>query len=1338
MSKAHPFFDMFDCCGDDPQLLALLQDAEVPEVVIDRERLHMDVTIRFARTAPPVSVSAIERELAAYYGLRSAAVVVRNPVSAEETAVFAEGSGGGGGTPRAASPTKASGKAKAGKVIMGRVVKGEPVPMREVSLESGKVHVAGDVFGCEHRFLEKRKAWVLNFCVTDHSNSLRVSKFFQDEEQGREICSRITNGLFLHVRGSTSFNRYDGDLSLEPTDMFLGVKKEREDLADETRVELHLHTRFSAQDGLTSPTEAIALAAKWGHPAIAITDHGVAQAFPEAWSAGKRHGIKVIYGMEGYYINDCDDRLVVSGDCDLDLDGEFVAFDLETTGLRADREGITEIGAVLVRGGEILETFQTFVNPGKPIPPEITRLTGITDADVKDAPRSEAALRAFLDFVGDRPLVAHNASFDMGFVSVACERAGIPFSHVAIDTLTMAQNLLPHLKRHKLNEVADHLGLPAFTHHRASDDAATVAHMLGAFLPRLREMGISNVSQINEQMRDLRAGARGQSRPQHIILLVQNQAGLRNLYKLISLSHLEHFKRFPIIPKSLLLENREGLLIGSACEAGEVFSAVLSGKNQTELRRLASFYDYLEIQPLGNNRFLLESGRVQSSEDLKNLNREIVRLGEAIGKPVIATGDVHFLHPEHEEYRRILLASKSFADADKPLPLYLKSTYEMLEEFSYLGEETAHQLVVENPRKIAEMCEAVSPLPKGLFTPKIENSAEELRTVVYDKMQALYGESPPEMVSARVETELGDIIGKNYDVIYMSAQKLVKNSIDAGYLVGSRGSVGSSIVAFLSGITEVNSLPAHYRCPSCKHADFEAGARYGCGADMPDTPCVMCGTIYVKDGFDIPFATFLGFGGDKVPDIDLNFSGEYQAQAHKAATELFGEAYVFRSGTIGTLASKTAYGYVKRYLEERHRVVTRAEENRLTEGLVGVKRTTGQHPGGLVIIPQDKEVYDFCPVQHPADDRESGIITTHFEYKAMEDNLLKLDLLGHDDPTMIKYMEDLTGVDARQIPLDDPETMSIFKSPLALGLPEDDPIIGKTGSIAVPEFGTNFTREMLNDTKPDNFATLVQLSGFSHGTDVWLGNAKDLILNGTATVNEAIGCRDDIMLFLISRGLEEKLAFQIMEAVRKGHGLKPEWEGQMSACGVPKWYIESCQKIKYLFPKAHAVAYVMMAFRIAWFKVHHPLAFYSAYFTVRAKAFDAAFMCRGIDIIRAKIDEIVMNPEPSNVEKEMLVTLEVCYEMYLRGIVFGKMDLYRSDATQFLIEGNQLLPPFEAAAGLGESAALDLVRYREGTPFISVEDLQRRCPKVTSAHIEQLKRLGVLDALPDTSQVTLF
>ena len=1326
MSKAHPFYDMFDCCRDEAWLCTLLETALVPDVTIDRQRMHMDITIQFTTPAPPVAAPMIERELAAHFGLASVAVQVKNP-----TSTF--GGRNGGGT------TKSAGKAERGAVIMGRAVSGTPIPMREVNLESGKVHVAGEVFGTEHRFLEARQAWVLSFCITDNSNSLRVSRYFREAGEGGEICAQIKDGLFLQVRGNMNFNRYDGDISLEPTDISIGKQPEREDLAEEKRVELHLHTRFSALDGLTDPKAVIAQAAKWGHPAIAITDHGVAQAFPEAWKAGEQHKIKIIYGIEGYYINDHDDRVVVDRDCDWDLNGELIAFDLETTGLRADMERITEIGAVRMRGGEFLDSFQTFVNPGRPIPPDITRLTGIRDQDVKDAPSPDEAIQAFLDFVGDSPLIAHNASFDMGFLQAACDRAGLPLKNTSIDTLALSQNLLPELKRHKLNEVAGHLGLPAFNHHRASDDAGTVARMMQAFLPRLKERGISNVCQINAEMVGLRNGARKESRSvQHIILLAENQTGLRNLYKLISLSHLEHFRRFPIIPKSLLLQNREGLLIGSACEAGEIFSALLYGKNTAEVRRLAEFYDYLEIQPLCNNQFLLESGKVRSLEELRDLNREIVRIGESLGKPVVATGDVHFLHPEHEEYRRILLASKKFADADKPLPIYLKSTYEMLEEFSYLGEETARRVVVENPRAIAERCESVRPLAEGLFTPKIENSVEELKSLVYGKMHELYGETPPELVCERVEIELGDIINSNYDVIYMSAQKLVEGSLKSGYLVGSRGSVGSSIVAFLSGITEVNSLPAHYRCPACKHADFETGQSYGCGADMPDAPCPNCGADYQKDGFDIPFATFLGFGGDKIPDIDLNFSGEYQAQAHKAASALFGADHVFRSGTIGTLASKTAYGYAKKYLEERMRVVTRAEENRLTTGLVGVKRTTGQHPGGLVIIPQDKEIYDFCPVQHPADDRESGIVTTHFEYGALEDNLLKLDLLGHDDPTMIKYMEDLTGVNAQQIPLDDPETMSIFQSPLALGLPDDDPIIGKTGSIAVPEFGTRFVREMLNDTKPDAFATLVQISGFSHGTDVWLGNAKDLILSGTADVLEAIGCRDDIMLFLISKGLDETVAFQIMEFVRKGRGLKPEWEEEMKRQDVPLWYIESCKKIKYLFPKAHAVAYVMMAFRIAWFKVHRPLAFYSAYFTVRAKAFDAAFMCRGIDIIRAKIDEIVKNPDASNVEKEMLVTLEVCYEMYLRGIVFGQIDLYRSHATQFLIDGNQLIPPFGAVAGLGEAAALDLMTYREGREFISIEDISNRCPKVSSAHIEQLKRLGVLDALPDTSQTTLF
>ncbi|MCL2368933.1 MAG: PolC-type DNA polymerase III, partial [Oscillospiraceae bacterium] len=919
---------------------------------------------------------------------------------------------------------------------------------------------------------------------------------------------------------------------------------------------------------------------------------GVAHSFPEAYRAGQKHGIKVIYGLEGYFFNDCDDKLAVSGSCPLPFDSEFIAFDLETTGLNANQEAITEIGAVRFKGGEILDSFQTFVNPGKPIPYNITKLTGIKDTDVADAPEPVEALKAFLAFAGNTPLVAHNAGFDMSFLRATAERADMTLDNITIDTLPLAQILLPELKKHKLNLVAEHLGLPAFNHHRAVDDAKTVVYMMEHFLTRLKEQGVETVDQISPHLASLSdKGGRTGGPTRHIILLAKNQTGLKNLYKLISSSHLDHYRRVPRIPKSLLLAHREGLIIGSACEAGEVFAAILSGKPHGEIVRLAQFYDFLEIQPVCNNMFLLEQGKVKSIEELREINRTIVRLGEELGKPVIATGDVHFLHPEHEEYRRILLASKKMADADKPLPLYLKSTDEMLEEFAYLGADKAHEVVIKNPQELAALCDTFPPLPEVLHPPKMEGSKAQLEGLVYSKLEALYGPDPPTMVLARVKEELDPIINADYDVIYMSAQKLVENSLKAGYLVGSRGSVGSSIVAYLAGITEVNSLAPHYRCPGCRHSDFEAGRAYGCGADMPDMSCPTCGEPYEKEGFDIPFATFLGFKGDKTPDIDLNFSGEYQDRSHEDAIALFGQGHVFRSGTVNTISDKTAFGFVKSYLSERDRIVTRAEENRLAKGLEGIKRTTGQHPGGLVIIPQENEIFDFCPVQHPADKKDSGVITTHFEYKAMEDTLLKLDLLGHDDPSMLRLLQDLTGIDPRTIPLDDPGTMSLFCSPRTLGLPEDDPIIGKTGSIAVPEFGTPFVRDMLADTKPEAFDTLIRISGFSHGTDVWLGNAKDLILNGTAAIDQVIGCRDDIMLSLIDQGIEASMAFDIMESVRKGRGLKPQWKSTMEACKVPRWYIESCQKIKYLFPKAHAVAYVMMAFRIAWFKVHHPLAF---------------------------------------------------------------------------------------------------------------------------------------------------
>ena len=866
--------------------------------------------------------------------------------------------------------------------------------------------------------------------------------------------------------------------------------------------------------------------------------------------------------------------------------------------------------------------------------------------------------------------------------------------------------------------------------------------MLTKFFPMLAERGVTRLQQINNEMLKLRPlGSKSNRFPKHIILLAKNKAGLKNLYQLISLSNLKYFKRVPIIPKSELIAHREGLIIGSACEAGELFRAVADHKDWEELKRIASFYDYLEIQPICNNRFMLREGAARSEEELRDFNRTIVRLGEELGKRVVATGDVHFQEPEDEVYRHILLASKKFPDANAPLPIYFRTTDEMLREFEYLGKEKAYEVVVTNTRAIADQIENIELLPKGkLFPPRLENSREDLNRLVWDKVHELYGDEPPKLIKDRLDIELGGILGK-YDVVYMSAQKLVQRSLECGYLVGSRGSVGSSLVAYMSGITEVNSLPPHYRCPKCRHSEFITDGSYGCGADMPDKNCPECGTKYVKDGFDIPFETFLGFGGGKVPDIDLNFSGEYQARAHRHAIEMFGETQVFRAGTIGTLAEKTAFGFVKKYLEENGIQSGAAEIDRLTAGCVGVRRTTGQHPGGLVVVPDDLEIEDFCPVQHPADAEDSDTITTHFEYHCMEDNLLKLDMLGHDDPTMIRMLEDLTGVNARQIPLDDPDTMSIFTSSKVLGFENDD-LLGPTGAVAIPEFNTRFTRQMLIDTQPKDFNTLVRLSGFSHGTDVWLGNARELIVSGTASVLETVGCRDDIMLYLISMGLDPKMSFKIMEAVRKGKvkkgGFQDGWVEAMQEHDVPEWYIESLAKIGYLFPKAHAVAYVMMAFRIAWFKVHEPLAFYATFFTVRAKAFDAEYCCAGLDAVKRKIREIENNKDASAVEQDLMTTLEVCYEFYRRGFHFDTIDIYRSDATKFTVTEGGLLPPFISVHGLGEAAALDTVEKRRGKEFISVEEFSMCCNKLSKTHIEQLRALGAFAGMADTSQLTLF
>ncbi len=1240
-------------------------------------------------------------------------------------------------------------------LIYGKPIKGTPVPMKDLSLDMGYVVVEGRVFSVEHKELTKRNAWIINFDVTDNTNSIRVNRFMEPKE-AKPILEQVHVGSVVRVQGKMDVNKFDNETILRPYSIMAGSMPKRLDTAPgEKRVELHLHTTMSNMDALTDTAAAVKQAAAWGHKAIAITDHGVAQSFPDAMKAaakakvaGTDQNIKILYGVEGYYVNDVDDRIVVHGSQDMSFGEEYVAFDLETTGLSAQNDTIIEIGAVVMQDGKELDRFQTFVDPHRHLEPKITELTGITNEMLQGAPSIEEVLPKFVEFVGNRVLVAHNADFDTSFIRAACKKQGIAYSFTSADTLVMAQNLLPKLNRHKLDNVAAALSLPEFNHHRAADDAVTCGLIFDRFRHQLEEMEVHRLQQINEAMMKVRAGSRVfDRRARHIIILAKNQVGLRNLYHLISDSNLKYFKRVPRIPKSNLMALREGLIIGSACEAGELFQAVVEGKSDEELKRLASFYDYLEIQPLANNRFMLrpqkegEAPIAKSEEDLRNFNRKIVWLAEELGKLVVATGDVHFLNPEDEIFRHILLATKGFDDCDRDNPLYFRTTDDMLREFSYLGEEKAYEVVVTNPNLIADMCESLRPVPHNLFAPKIENSVEDLTNLVYTKFRRLYGDNPPELMTKRVETELHDIISCHYDVIYMSAQKLVQNSLEHGYLVGSRGSVGSSIVAYMAGITEVNSFPPHYRCPNpkCKYTTFDVPEGYGCGADLPDAVCPKCGEKFEKDGFNIPFETFLGFGGDKVPDIDLNFSGEYQAKAHAYCVEMFGASHVFRAGTIGTVAEKTAFGYVKKYLSERGKVASRAEEGRLAAGCVGVRRTTGQHPGGLVVIPQENEIWDFCPVQHPADDPNADQITTHFEYHSMEENLLKLDMLGHDDPTMIRMMEDMTGVNAQKIPLDDKKTMSIFTSSKVLGY-ENDEILGPTGAVAIPEFNTKFTRGMLLDTMPTRFDTLLRLSGFSHGTDVWLGNAKDLILSKTATVDEAIGCRDDIMLYLISKGMPEKRSFKIMEAVRKGRGLPEGAEEEMRSAGVPGWYIDSCKKIKYLFPKAHAVAYVMMAFRIAWFKVNYPLAFYSAYFYRRSQkgGFDANLMTKGMEAVKANMAAITENEASTDKDEDLLTTLEVVYEFYLRGFDFLPISLYESHATKFMIKDGKLLPPFVSISGLGESAAWDLMEGREGNDFLSIEEVAAACPKVSKTHIQMLKDAGAFGDLPETSQLSLF
>ena len=1248
-------------------------------------------------------------------------------------------------------------KVREDDLIFGKLIQDPIVSVNEAIAAYDMVTIQGEVFFTDNKDIHSKKTGKdyvkIAFDMTDRTNSVRVSKFLAADKAG-DTASKIKKGLYCTVQGKMVYDTFAKEMVLEPTGIVKAKKPERRDTYEGMkRVELHLHTNMSAMDGMSSTASLLCRAAKWGHRAMAITDHGVAQAFPEALHAqeGKQKDtigdMKIIYGIEAYYINDENSISVVRGRSAEPLDGTFIVFDLETTGLNPASEEITEIAAVRVVEGEIRDSFQTYVNPHKPIPAEITELTGISDETVADAPDLDKAVPEFLAWAGEGqyPLVAHNAGFDMGFLRTACQRLGIEREFTSIDTLEMSRLMLPHMHKFKLNILAKELQVGPFEHHRASEDAAVLGRIYVKLLKRLREemhaVTTADINPVLAATTDRKNKLKNLPR-YHFIILVKNQAGLRNLYQLISKSFLEYYNKRPIMPRSELIRHREGLIFGSACEAGEVFRALTKGEPWEEIKRLASFYDYLEIQPIGNNNFMIAKGMAKDEEQLRDWNRDILRLADELGKPCCATGDVHFLEPEDEAFRRILMAGQGFSDADNQAPLYFKSTDEMLKEFSYLGEDRAYEVVVKNTNMIADMCDVIRPVPRENYPPHIDGCEDDLRNMCYEKAKRIYGDPLPEPVQARLDRELGSIIGNGYAVMYIIAQKLVTKSLADGYLVGSRGSVGSSLAAFMSDITEVNSLAPHYLCPDDKYLEWHE--EYSCGVDLPDKICPKCGKPLTKQGFNIPFETFLGFEGDKVPDIDLNFAGEYQSRIHWYTGEIFGHDHVFRAGTIGTVAEKTAFGYVKKYMEERGVECSRAEENRLAAGCTGVRRTSGQHPGGVVVVPKEIEIYDVCPIQHPADDPDSDIITTHFEYHSIDANLLKLDELGHDDPTIIKHLENLTGVNAQEIPLDDPETMSLFHSCKALKYkgenPDTDPILGDLGCVAVPEFGTKFVRGMVKETHPSTFAELVSISGLSHGTDVWLGNAAELVRKGIP-LSGCICCRDDIMNYLILQGVKPKLSFKTMESVRKGKGLTEEMEAAMNEQHVPEWYIDSCKKIKYMFPKAHAVAYVMMAFRIAWFKVHRPLAFYSAYFSIRAKGFDASCMIKGDKVCLDKMTELRGKERDKTIsaaEKDMMTTLEVCHEFYRRGFTFEPMDVYKSDATRFLVTETGLIPPFTSMPGIGEQAALSIVEERKNGKFLSAEELIVRCPKASKAVVELLEQIGALGSMPKTTQMTLF
>ena len=1229
-------------------------------------------------------------------------------------------------------------------VIYGRDFEDEPIAIEKIVGEMGEVTIRCQVMTLETREIRNEKTIVI-MSVTDFTDSIVLKIFTRNDQLQELLDGGLAKGAFLKIKGVTTIDKFDSELTIGSV---VGIKKiadftsTRADTSPEKRVELHCHTKMSDMDGVSDVKDIVKRAMKWGHKAIAITDHGDVQAFPDANHAVPPDSdFKIIYGVEAYLVDDLKDIIVDSKG--QSLNDSYVVFDLETTGLSPDKNKIIEIGAVKVVDGAITERFSTFVNPEVPIPYNIEQLTSIKDDMVLDAPRIEEILPEFMKFCEGTVMVAHNAEFDTGFIRKNCERMGLPFDFTIADTVALARILLPQLNRFKLDTVAKAVGVSLDHHHRAVDDAACTAEIFVKFIEMLHERGMETLDDVN-QMGATSPELVKKLKSHHAIILATNDIGRINLYRLVSMSHLTYFHKTPRVPKSEFVKYREGLLLGSACEAGELYRAILDGRPEEEIIRLVKFYDYLEIQPIGNNSFMLrdEKSAINSVEELQDINRRIVKLGETFNKLVVATCDVHFLDPEDEVYRRIIMAGKGFKDADDQAPLFLRTTEEMLKEFEYLGSTKAEEVVITNPGKIADMCEKIAPVRPDKCPPVIENSDQMLRDICYTKAHSMYGEELPSIVKERLDRELNSIISNGYAVMYIIAQKLVWKSNEDGYLVGSRGSVGSSFAATMSGITEVNPLQAHYRCAYCKYSDFDSpevkafSGRSGC--DMPDKICPVCGKKLVKDGFDIPFETFLGFKGNKEPDIDLNFSGEYQSKAHAYCEVIFGYGQTFRAGTIGTLADKTAFGYIKNYYEERGVHKRNCEIDRIVQGCVGVRRTTGQHPGGIVVLPVGEEINTFTPVQHPANDMTTATVTTHFDYHSIDHNLLKLDILGHDDPTMIRMLQDLTGIDPTTIPLDDESVMSLFKNTSALGVTPDDIHGIPLGCLGIPEFGTDFAMQMVIDAKPQEFSDLIRISGLSHGTDVWLGNAQTLIEQGLATISTAICTRDDIMIYLIQRGLDSEQSFTIMESVRKGKGLKEEWKTEMRAHDVPEWYIDSCLKIKYMFPKAHAAAYVMMAWRIAYCKVYYPLAYYAAYFSIRATGFNYEIMCQGKERLEYFYKDYTRRKDSlSKKEQDTYRDMKIVQEMYARGFDFTPIDVYRAKPDRFQVIDGKLMPALNTIDGMGDNAAIAVAEAAKDGKFLSKDDFRQRT-KATKTVIDLMADLGLLGELPESNQLSLF